>query len=124
MGSSRPLLFPTLAVQDLKLTDVETIFHLTQATNTDWDQFRVSFEVPDDCSMIRAQRRYEGRANCTVFGLSTDNEQFHFLRINNKGEGSDARINELEQIQRSEKKLETAHENDKLKNVLERYRDR
>ncbi|KAJ5511976.1 hypothetical protein N7453_004079 [Penicillium expansum] len=49
MGSSRPLLFPTLAVQDLKLTDVESIFHLTQATNTDWDQFRVSFEVPDDC---------------------------------------------------------------------------
>lgn len=38
--------------------------------------------------MIRAQRRYEGRANCTVFGLSTDNEQFHFLRINNKGEVS------------------------------------
>ncbi|KAK4861954.1 hypothetical protein LT330_003092 [Penicillium expansum] len=112
--------------------------------------------------MIHAQRRYEGKADCTVFGLSTDNEQFHFLRINNKGEeivetiayfhkytsalsvcnhistsenawvedgipitkGSDARINELEQIQRSEKKLETAHENDKLKNVLERYRDR
>ncbi|KAJ5685732.1 hypothetical protein N7536_008351 [Penicillium majusculum] len=39
---------------------------------------------------------------------------------------TDARIKELEeQIQRSEKKLETtAHENDKLKNVLGRYRDR
>lgn len=39
---------------------------------------------------------------------------------------ADARIKELEeQIQRSEKKLETAaHENDKLKNVLGRYRDR
>ncbi|KAJ5511975.1 hypothetical protein N7453_004078 [Penicillium expansum] len=104
--------------------------------------------------MIHAQRRYEGKADCTVFGLSTDNEQFHFLRINNKGEEivetlayfhkyasalsvcdhsstsenarveDDAGINELEQIQRSEKKLETAHENDKLKNVLERYRDR
>ncbi|KAF7527204.1 hypothetical protein PCG10_003031 [Penicillium crustosum] len=39
---------------------------------------------------------------------------------------TDARIKELEeQIKRSEKKLETAtHENDKLKNVLGRYRDR
>jgi small-conductance mechanosensitive channel len=39
---------------------------------------------------------------------------------------TDARIKELEeQIQRSEKKLESAtHENDKLKNVLGRYRDR
>ncbi|CAI7626453.1 unnamed protein product [Penicillium glandicola] len=39
---------------------------------------------------------------------------------------TDARIKELEeQIQRSQQKLETAaHENDKLKNVLGRYRDR
>ncbi|CAG8058948.1 unnamed protein product [Penicillium nalgiovense] len=39
---------------------------------------------------------------------------------------TDGRIKELEeQIQRSEKKLESAtHENDKLKNVLGRYRDR
>ncbi|KGO77840.1 hypothetical protein PITC_060210 [Penicillium italicum] len=201
MASSRePLMFPTLAVEDPQFKDVETIFHLTQATNTDWEQFRVSFEIPDDCKstfdmldtsvsqsdgkhvialrlrlcmiigvvhstppdplsshlaripispkcrfsfepaiykgkkhclrgfpdwslwyspfemktdvavnfviveaetkqvahstaqtlaymgMIHAQRRYEGKADCTVFGLSTDNEQFHFIRINSNGE--------------------------------------
>jgi hypothetical protein len=38
--------------------------------------------------MIRAQRRYEDKVEHAVFGLSTDHDQFHFLRINTEGEVS------------------------------------
>lgn len=36
--------------------------------------------------MIYAQRQYENRVYHDIFGLSTDNEHFHFLRINYKGQ--------------------------------------
>lgn len=39
-------------------------------------------------AMIHTQRRAEGKADCSVFGLSTDNNQFHFLQINDKSEAS------------------------------------
>lgn len=42
--------------------------------------------------MIHTQRRAEGKADCLVFGLSTDNNQFHFLQINDKGEASGSEL--------------------------------
>ncbi|CRL22334.1 unnamed protein product [Penicillium camemberti] len=43
-------------------------------------------------AMIHTQRRAEGKADCSVFGLSTDNNQFHFLQINDKGEASGSEL--------------------------------
>ncbi|KAJ5999450.1 hypothetical protein N7451_007260 [Penicillium sp. IBT 35674x] len=39
-------------------------------------------------AMIHTQRRYEERIEHTIFGLSTDGIQFHFLQIDCKGEWS------------------------------------
>lgn len=53
MESSKNVhLFPMLAVEDLQLTEVESLFHLIQTHDTDWVQLRASFEIPDDCSQI------------------------------------------------------------------------
>lgn len=35
--------------------------------------------------MVHQQRRYENKVNHTIFGLSTDNDQFHFLLISSEG---------------------------------------
>ncbi|KAJ5819606.1 hypothetical protein N7474_005197 [Penicillium riverlandense] len=195
--------FPTLAVDELPLPDIERVFHLTQADHTDWSQFQTPFEIPENSrsylstidtsisnsdgiheialqqrlvmlltavysaapkdprfpgltkipisgkwrfsfqpivyegelrclqgspdyslwyhpgagkqslavsliileakkgqsalcvpqalaymGMIHTQRRYEHMIEHTVFGLSTDNNQFHFLQINTHGEWS------------------------------------
>ncbi|KAJ5356900.1 hypothetical protein N7517_011509 [Penicillium concentricum] len=40
------------------------------------------------CMYDYAQRQYENRTQHAIFGLSTDNEQFHFLRINSEGQWS------------------------------------
>ncbi|KAJ5889038.1 hypothetical protein N7495_009079 [Penicillium taxi] len=43
--------------------------------------------------MIYAQRRYENRHQHDIFGLATDNEQFHFIRVNSEGQWSLLDIN-------------------------------
>lgn len=35
--------------------------------------------------MVHTQRRYEGKVNHPIFGLATDNEEFHFLVISGEG---------------------------------------
>ncbi|KAJ5181488.1 hypothetical protein N7449_011635 [Penicillium cf. viridicatum] len=49
-------------------------------------------------TMIHTQRRAEGKADCSVFGLSTDNNQFHFLQINDKSEWSQLVLNYLNHL--------------------------
>ncbi|KAJ5666448.1 uncharacterized protein N7477_008896 [Penicillium maclennaniae] len=40
--------FPSLAVEKLQLSDVESIFDLVQNDDVDWAPFRVSFDMPGD----------------------------------------------------------------------------
>jgi hypothetical protein len=46
------VLFSGLAVEDIQLSDDESIFHLVQTHDVDWVQFRASFEIPDDCGKL------------------------------------------------------------------------
>ncbi|KAK4862239.1 hypothetical protein LT330_003377 [Penicillium expansum] len=43
--------------------------------------------------MVHQQRRYENKVNHTIFGLSTDNDQFHFLLISSEGKWSQLDLN-------------------------------
>lgn len=52
------------------------------------DQGKSSDGIPQVIAymdMICRQRQYEKRAPHTIFGLSTDHNQFHFLQLDAKG---------------------------------------
>lgn len=42
--------------------------------------------------MVHTQRRYEDKMNHPIFGLSTDNDQFHFLMISGEGNVSKSSV--------------------------------
>ncbi|KAJ5790074.1 uncharacterized protein N7518_007085 [Penicillium psychrosexuale] len=46
------LRYPKLSVEVLPFPDVERIFHLTRAENTDWAQLRAPFELADHCKIV------------------------------------------------------------------------
>jgi hypothetical protein len=53
MATSREIShFPSLAVENLQLSDVEGIFDLVQTHDVDWAPFRASFEMPEDCGKL------------------------------------------------------------------------
>ncbi|KAJ6119883.1 hypothetical protein N7523_004163 [Penicillium sp. IBT 18751x] len=49
MQPPRNMGFSTLAVDQLRLVDVETAFHLTKSNHTNWIQFQIPFKIPEDC---------------------------------------------------------------------------
>ncbi|KAJ6006776.1 hypothetical protein N7451_004720 [Penicillium sp. IBT 35674x] len=43
------MVFPTLAVDQLCLADVEKAFHLTESNDTNWSRFQIPFMIPENC---------------------------------------------------------------------------
>ncbi|KAJ5950237.1 uncharacterized protein N7479_008650 [Penicillium vulpinum] len=59
--------------------------------------------------MIHTQRRAEGKVDSSVFGLSTDNDQFHFLTIDDKSEWSQLDLNYVHHFQEIVERLAYFH---------------